>query len=281
MMVSFSQRMGFEPVKKTIQIDSINDDLRNGLWNVLCIYIWDYMQEHGDLNKNNIFIQKIWMFYFKNALDRLSTHWDEIRSIFRKHFFSCAWNKLYDFIEFIASNYEYKDLNLQFVKFCNIILEKENSAYRFVDGKIIQITSKEEINEIEEALTKTDPIKPIQIHLKTALQLLSDRKSPDYRNSIKESISAVESICKIISKDPKVDLYKALKTVRQNITIHPALEQAFIKLYAYSSDEDGIRHALMNESTLEYEDAKFMLVSCSAFINYLIAKSAKAGIKIK
>ncbi|MGQ9708742.1 MAG: AbiJ-NTD4 domain-containing protein, partial [bacterium] len=36
----------------------------------------------------------------------------------------------------------------------------------------------------------------------------------------------------------------------------------------------------LDEPNLSFEDAKFMLVSCSAFINYLITKAAKAGIKI-
>jgi hypothetical protein len=68
-----------------------------------------------------------------------------------------------------------------------------------VNGKIAQITSEEEIVSIEEATTTTDQFKPVSIHLDQALDFLADRKSPDYRNSIKESISAVESMCKLIS----------------------------------------------------------------------------------
>lgn len=37
------------------------------------------------------------------------------------------------------------------------------------------------------------------IHLTKALSLLSDRNKPDYRNSIKESISAVEATCKSLT----------------------------------------------------------------------------------
>jgi hypothetical protein len=51
-------------------------------------------------------------------------------------------------------------------------------------------------------------------------------------------------------------------------------------MYGYTSDAQGIRHALMDEPNLSFEDAKFMLVSCSAFVNYLIAKAAKAGISL-
>ena len=58
------------------------------------------------------------------------------------------------------------------------------------------------------------------------------------------------------------------------------MKEAFIKLYHYTSGADGIRHAigLLEEPNLSFEDAKFMLVSCSTFINYLISKASKAGL---
>jgi len=54
----------------------------------------------------------------------------------------------------------------------------------------------------------------------------------------------------------------------------------YSKLYGYTSDSDGIRHALLKENKLNFEDAKFMLVSCSAFVNYLTIKADKSGIKM-
>ena len=62
--------------------------------------------------------------------------------------------------------------------------------------------------------------------------------------------------------------------------MHPALNKAFSTLYGYTSNAKGIRHALLEESTLDFEDAKFMLVACSAFINYLKVKASKAGIEL-
>ncbi|WGS63939.1 hypothetical protein [Marinitoga aeolica] len=52
------------------------------------------------------------------------------------------------------------------------------------------------------------------------------------------------------------------------------------KLYGYTSDEKGIRHALLEgESTnISFDEAKFMLVSCSAYVNYLIEKVSKIGL---
>jgi len=154
------------------------------------------------------------------------------------------------------------------------------SGWRFVGDEIAPITSDEEIAEIEKALEPIGSLTPVTTHLRTALEFLSDKKSPDYRNSIKESISAVEAICRLTTGSSKATLGQALKVIKDKITLHPALEQAFSKLYGYTSDADGIRHSLLDEPNIHFEDAKFMLVSCSAFINYLKLKSSKAGIKL-
>ena len=97
---------------------------------------------------------------------------------------------------------------------------------------------------------------------------------------MKESISAVEAICKLITGDPKATLGKALKEIENKVELRPALKKAFVNLYGYSSNEKGIRHSLLDEPNLDSEDARFMLVSCSAFINYLILKSSKVGIEL-
>ncbi len=55
--------------------------------------------------------------------------------------------------------------------------------------------------------------------------------------------------------------------------IHPALKASIKSLYGYTSDADGIRHAMLYESNLSYIDAKFILVACTNFINYLIDKT--------
>ena len=103
--------------------------------------------------------------------------------------------------------------------------------------------------------------------------MLADRKAPDYRNSIKESISAVEALCNIITGNSSATLGKALSEIEKKHNLHPALKNAFSSLYGWTCDAGGIRHALEENNTIvEFEDAKFMLVSCSAFINYLKAK---------
>jgi hypothetical protein len=144
------------------------------------------------------------------------------------------------------------------------------SAWRIVGNQVGRLTSDEEIEAVEKAVTRKGPIRT---HLTTALGLMSDRKNPDYRNSIKESISAVEAICCQITGKPKADLHMALNTLeKKGIRLHGALKKAFDSLYAYTSDEGGVRHKLMDDPQTDFEDAKFMLMSCSAFVNLLRAR---------
>jgi hypothetical protein len=57
------------------------------------------------------------------------------------------------------------------------------------------------------------PLHLVTIHIRRALELLSDNKTPDYRNSINESISAVESSCQCIVEDQKAASELALKKI--------------------------------------------------------------------
>lgn len=283
-MILFSQKKGIKPIKSVIQIDSMDSDLRNGLWNALIIFYWKQSQskkrDYHYPEPIDKLVIILWLDYFKKPIDTLDDYWPYTYEKIRNYFFNCEWYEVYDFIEFIANNYPEKQTNQKFMDFCNSILEQELSAYRFVGGRITQITSEIEISQIEEALEITSSVKAVNIHLKSALDLLSNRKSPDYRNSIKESISAVESICKLIVKDENATLSEALKKIEDKLPLHSALKKAFDSLYGYTSNAEGIRHALLDEPNLSFEDAKFMLVSCSAFINYLISRAQKAGIKM-
>jgi hypothetical protein len=72
----------------------------------------------------------------------------------------------------------------------------------------------------------------------------------------------------------------ALKTLKNNqsINIPTALNEAFSKIYGYTSSKDGIRHALADIPNVGEEDARYMLIVCSAFVNYLLSKANKAKV---
>ncbi len=85
----------------------------------------------------------------------------------------------------------------------------------------------------------------------------------------------------MITGDQDATLGKALARLEGKIGKYPhSLRNAFNQLYDYTSGAEGIRHGLLGESHLDIEDAKFMLIACSAFINYLVAKADKAGMQL-
>ena len=275
-IMKFSERYGYINVRKSLQIDSMDDSLRNSLWNIF------YLRYHIEIEHNKThgkfiiedymvteLILDVWKSYFKF---RLNLFIDNPRACFlqlQEEYNNLEWYKVYDFIEFLISSLRSNDDD-SIVDDVNLVLEREMSGYRCIDGCITRIVDENEIEAIETAINKSDD--PISEHLKSALLHLSDRENPDFRNSIKESISAVESMVKIQTGSANGTLGKLLNTLQQEYELHPALKEAFSKLYGYASDEEGIRHGMMEGDNTDFHDAKFMLVACAAFVNYINGK---------
>lgn len=192
-----------------------------------------------------------------------------------------TWYIIYDFIEKYLS-ISSDDTKEKMTKVFNRILEDEAVPYRILDGLVIPVTSKSELSTMEEAINIE--YDSVRTHISKALNLYADRKTPDYENSIKESISAVESMCCIITglTGGTATLGKVLKKLKDNgVHIHSAMENSFSSLYGYTSDENGIRHGGIDFTNAPSEDAKYMLVSCSAFVNYLMEKWRKVKDSVK
>lgn len=277
----FSERYGYKPVREIIQKESMDDHLKNGLWSIFDTYIWkkvthEYWQ-YKHTNSSNIYtlIYNYYFNFFKKPTDSIPLLTADTLKQIREYFFSKNWHEIYSFLEETLQNYPPSLIKqkIDFIHSINNILERENSAYRLIGNEITPITSEQEIQSIEETLKSTNSYSGVQQHLNQALKLMSDRQNPDYRNSIKESISSVESICKIVTKNDKASLGQALKLIEDKYGLHEALKKSLSQLYGYTSDGDGIRHAMLEESNLTYIDAKFMLVACTNFINYLIDKT--------
>jgi len=253
----------------------MSQELRNSLWNVLDEMIWStdgYIYRHAGNPEIEHFSRHLWFHYFKKPIDSrpgiTQKYYSEVLKAIRDYFFKCEWYEVYDFIAFVAQYYHNK-ANIH--RAINIILERELSGYRLIEGEISDITDKQEVEMLEEALRDTK-FEGVTAHLKQALKLLNNRQNPDYRNSIKESISAVESMAMVVTGNPKATLGDALRILEKGGKLHPALKEGFSKLYGYTSDEGGIRHAMLSEPNIDAHDAKFFLVSCTSFVNYLKSK---------
>lgn len=275
--MKFSQRIGKSPVKKLAQIDNIDNELKTSLWNaIIIIYINKAIDKryYGYSFDSSAypFLVKCWENNLIEPVDEIPKSFNESVQYLKKYFFNAEWYKSLEFIEDISSYGTSEDKG-QYLKKCNKYLVRENSAYRFIGSKLSQITSQIEIDAVENAMNLTaNKYRGVKEHLDSALTLMNDKINPDYRNSIKESISAIESLAKKLSGKEKATLGEALNALeKKDIKLHSALKASFQSLYGYTSDAEGIRHALLEESNLSIDDAKYMLVTCSSFVNYLIA----------
>jgi hypothetical protein len=286
-MASFSQRYGYKAVEGAFQRERVDEILRIALWNILSGFMWDKYDRDAygyvsDENKQiNRLFSRLWFRYLKRDMDELPAfrhegyrHQDGYNTL-KAYFLQCEWYEVYDCIEFLLRD-EDTLLDKEAAKVLNQVLERENAAYRIVHKEVVEITDSNEIHAIEEALNH--PEQPVRTHIRASLALMSDRKSPDYRNSIKEAISAVEAACRLVTRSKTATLGDALKKVPD---LHPALQKAFSALYGFTSDAAGIRHSLLEESNLTYADAKFMLAACSAFVSYLKANATPKKISNK
>lgn len=284
----FSDRRGIKPLNTKMQLDELDKRTRIGIANLLREWYDDgefaryrsdfcerllkdiYFEFVDDQARymikyqNDDFIELyIYLPISENSYDEVLTVVEYVTNYFIQWQISqCQKGVLY---------YDLIDYKVEI----NELFQREYVGYRFIEGEITPISDDIEIAEIEKSLDIE--FQGCKSHIKKALGFLSDRENPDYKNSIKESISAVESICQIIAQNSKATLGEALKKLEEHgVKIHEAMKKSFSSLYGYTSDEGGIRHCEgMCESNVTFEEAKFMLVSCSAFVNYLIAEYGK------
>lgn len=271
--MKFSQKKGLTLIRNKFQIDSIDQRLENKLWNNILQDFFGFFI--SDDRERSQLCKEIWLNFFCLRIDKIpsfsngTVYAEGVKEYIQDWYFQSEWYEKYDLIEFLSIIIKEKPF-INFTQKCNESLKEEMSGYRIVNYSIVEITSEEEIKEINDAILNSSQFLSVNTHLQAAIKLLSNRENPDYRNSVKESISAVESFCCIITGDNNATLGKALIYIEKEFKIHKAMKNAFSSIYGYTSDTGGIRHSLLEDNIpVTKEDAHFLLISCSAFINYL------------
>lgn len=271
----FSEKYGYKREKK-IQIKSITKELRNRIWNLFyqCELKPYEVDENflDDFLSGNPTIEEKIVDKLGLSINSVTPPKTRLRTYIEQ---SAKWYEVYDVVEIYISFLDKKKRE-QRTKQLNTIFEQEKSGYRIVLGEITPITNDAEIETIEQAAATT--YDSVNQHISKALAHYADLKNPDYENSVKEAISAVEAMCCIITgtSGKQATLGNAIKKLEdKGVHIHGGMKQGFKDLYGYASDENGIRHGGKDFKSVPPEDAKFMLISCSAFVNYLIEKWSK------
>lgn len=270
-MATFSERNGYVQPNDVIIKGTITQPIINSIYNCF----WKLRQNCWNVYHNAE--RQVWVYFLNEKEHYFDVQHTRAQNIILSYLEdNVPWYKKLDLIEFVLPLFRQElpeKVCNNAVNFLNAEFERHNFAYRIIENIIVEVTSNDEIRAIETAMDNT--VKGIKIHIKAALEELSvSTENPNYRNSIKESISAVEACCRYITKEST--LGKALsKLESKGIVINSQMKKGFENLYHYTNDEKtGIRHSLMDDAnTPTSDDAIFMLVSCSAFINYLTKKS--------
>jgi hypothetical protein len=269
-----------------MQHDSLDTETRTHLWNILAMVQELLAQAYRDSGHNDEtqehLMTSIWIWEFKEPRDEEPDEyyvWRRIKEVIRNG----EWFDAIDLIEAIVKQlerqhtYRTQALSVDLAGAMNEAFERCLVGYRFIETEITPVDSTIEGDAVEDALDATKSFAGARHALERAVELLSDRQQPDYPNSIKESISAVEAVVRHITGEGTLGAGLS-KLEAAGVPIHAALKSSWAKMYGWTSDADGIRHAGVNAADADQALAKYMLVTCSAFVSYLIQEGQKRGI---
>ena len=248
----------------------MSSELRVALWN-LCskTYLsFDDDKSHYDRPRENDYrslTPYIWAEFFHKPVDSMPSNLVMRYKEIRDAFFAFEWHQAYDFIDYLSSLTANSFAPEVFRGLANEILEDWISAYHFVNGELVEISDKTEIEAIEEAAAQDTSSAR---HIALALENLAKRPH-DFKGCIVESILAVEAEARELTGKQTVTLSEALVELRKRHPLHETQIAAMRKMYAYTNTDTGLRHAMSEEPNLDLADAKYMLVICAAFVNLL------------
>lgn len=271
--LTFEQAEGLEPLPTQLKPKQLTQGLRSGLWFTLHLRLQDATEPY------DLTIQGDWQaILLSHHVFRLNLPADEfnpsakqqIASI-KKTLFDGSYGEVFGLLQWIL---RHQHCPSDFADDVATILGINQAGYRLIDRKtFVPIASAEEAAIAKQAFATLNVSKysGARKHLLGAGERLS---SGDAAGSVRESMQAVESVARVITKQNT--FAEALKVLEQQWNIHPALKAAFSRLYGYTSDEQGVRHPLIDDpnSSVDEADALFMYGACAAFVTYLVEKSA-------
>ncbi len=273
--LTFSQAEGLEPLPAPLRLGELTSELRNTILNVLLLSLNDYVER----NIRGVHITGPWrilllrkhMEFDHRPIDEEDMSANSVVSGLKEFVLEQPYNKVFDLLQFFVRE---ESCPSDLLPALNRAFEEHLAAYRFVGRSIMPVATEQEAATLKRAFADlaADEFGGARAHLRAAGEALTQpNKASD---SVRESIHAVEAVVRVLTGKPKATLSDALALLKGKGTMHPAFEAGLQKLYAYTNDEHGIRHALNSEgAAVDEADAIFMLGACASFVTYLIGKS--------
>ena len=274
--LSFSQAEGYEELPDILKLGELPAEARTRIWNVLHRYIDKDLQYHPEY----VWLDGDWAEIMKDLhadylglpLEKWDSEYNTARPDLQQEILQKPFNKVFDLILYVmrhdkCPNGLVKDMQRQFAK--------ARIAYVIVKDPlaIVPVTTTADGKAVVESITllKQTGLNACAAHLRNASECINRE---DWAGSIRDSIHAVESVTRQLDPKGARTLGPALASFEQRKQLHPALKEAFNKLYAYTSDQQGIRHALLDREAAEVgmDEAVFMLGACASFAGYMSRK---------
>ena len=287
--LTFSQRHGYETLPEPMRLEEISDELRREIWSIIKEYLYDIRRQTTAMSSRRSsgfsFNQKHTLF-FQRVFSR---HLGEIEpNVSYSHVIECffntiskhKFNRILDLLEHFINDRESplhvtEKISSMFQYYsASYRLDLSRRLYRFIPN-----VTEEQGKATQQALDTIAKggMDGASSHFRQASDHINAQQ---YADAITDCIHAVESVARIIDPKSSTTLKPALRSLEQaGVLNHPALKQAFLHLYGYTSDEQGLRHALLDQDAADVglEEAVFMFGTCASFAAYLTQKHRQAG----
>ena len=287
--LSFSQRYGYEPLPAPMHLQELSTDLRTEIWNTIRSlmlqgrqYIVSGYYFTGSYRR---FIERVLAPIHKIPHDAIETGYGAAMDQFKAIVFNGELYEVLDLIEHIANDQSADEPDrgklTRFTMEIRLLFDRHVAGY-FLDTvatpyQFSPRSNKEQGAAISRAIDQLhrNNMDGAASHLRGAARHIRKQECGD---SIADSIHAVESVARSIDPRASRSLGSALDSLEKaGLLKHPTLKQAFSKLYGYTSDEQGIRHALLDRTSPDVglDEAMFMFGAGASFAAYLVTKNRR------
>ena len=279
--ISFSQAQGYEEIPRPLKLGELPKEARTQLWNLFFVHL-DSSKATDDLFGGS-WIGRGWSHVLRDvhakfhvrALDEWDSDFRPACKKLREYIEARPCNKVFDLIQFVL---RHRQCPPEFVREMQHTFSECRLAYRIDIARpptILPAATPEEGDAVADALRtlREAGLRGSAAHLRKAAEHVN---AGDWAGSVRESIHAVESVARQLDPGAAKTLGPALAALEKRGALHPALKGAFRKLYGYTSDEQGVRHALLDrrDANVGADEAVFMLGACASFTSYLWRKHA-------
>ena len=276
--LTFSQREGKAPLPEPLQAGKLTTKFRNQVW----YFLERAIQRCYDVYARNPSDIRFWESCFRSYHFHIldiphdsipSTENDQVRIWLRNLVLEGESHEVLTVLEYILRFPNIQESWTEGIKQCFGL-----APYTIDESSepvcIIPTTSREMKESVERSLANINQseLTGAKSHFYSAAQALNNN---NFSDSVRESIHAVEAAARKIDPEPSKGLGAALNSLEnRGMLKHPALKEGIKKLYGYTSDEEGIRHPLIDSeaANVGFDEAIFMYGACVSFVDYLVSK---------